>query len=365
MSINTKSNLPDPGTSLISKRKQDHIDVCRREAPHKIESEISSGFESLKFIHTALPELFLNEISTEIEFLESRIRLPLFISCMTGGTEEGYRANKELAIAAGIMNVPFGLGSMRVLLEHPDRIRDFSFRKYAEDAPIIGNIGAVQLRESSLYPLKDLCERLELNALTIHLNCGQELFQKGGDRDFRGLKTAIKSAIDELKIPMIVKETGFGINPSLINELIEMGAYYVDIAGAGGTNWILVEGAAQGRMDAAAAEFAEWGITTAHLLDASRKFQGKILASGGIRCGMDLAKAIALGAVAGGMALPFIRAALEGGHAAVCKMIEHFEQVLRSVMLLTGCKTTLQLREAPLLKTMAFEKVSSVLTSLG
>lgn len=355
MNINIKNSQPKSAPSQISKRKQDHIAVCKSGSSHAIESKTSLGFDSLQFVHTALPEISCAQISTETDFLGKASRLPLFISCMTGGTEEGYLANKELAAAAERMRVPIGLGSIRVLFDHPERIRDFALRSIAPHAQIIGNLGAQQLKEIPIKAIKELLAKLELDALAIHLNPGQELFQKGGDTDFTGLKSAIGMAVEKLAIPIIVKETGFGVRPSHVAELLDMGVSFVDIAGAGGTNWILVEHCADGGQDLAAMEFKDWGIPTAALLDAVAKFRGKILASGGLRCGMDLAKSIALGASLGGMALPFIRAALDGGNGAVCEMIERFEKVLRAVMLLTGCKTISELRGVPLLRTLEFE----------
>lgn len=345
----------------ITHRKQDHIDVCREGSGHTIETETEIGFRSVQFVHNALPELSCDEVSTEIQFLGKAIRLPLFISCMTGGTAEGYQANQFLAEAAQFMGIPLGLGSMRVLLTHPEKTPEFSMRAIAPTIPILGNMGAVQMRDESLENIKKLIVQLELDALVIHLNCGQELFQNSGDRDFRGLKKAIAKAVSYLEIPLIVKETGFGISPSLAQELIEMGVTYVDVAGSGGTNWILVEKSCNSSMDSVANEFSSWGNSTALLLASMQKFPGKILASGGLRTGMDLAKSIALGALAGGMALPFLRSALEGGPEAVCRKIQEYHDVLRNVMILTGCKTVADLRKITLIKSLAFEHASSKL----
>ncbi len=355
MSINIRNKQPTKPHSSISQRKQDHIDICKQDSLHQIESTPPCGFDSLTFIHSALPEINGNEISTQIDFLGKKINLPLFISCMTGGSEEGYLANKTLAKAAQQMKVPIGLGSMRVLFSNPERIKDFSIRAEAPDVPILGNIGAVQVRDSNAETLKKIIHQLEVDALVIHLNCGQELFQLGGDADFKGLKLAISRAVKSYSVPIIVKETGFGIRPSHVKELIEMGVAYVDVAGAGGTNWILVENSREDNRDAAAAEFVNWGISTPLLLDAVKSFPGKIIASGGLRSGMDLAKSLALGAIAGGMALPFIRSALDGGQDCVCTLIETYEKVLRTVMILTGCKTISELQKIPLLKSPLFE----------
>lgn len=364
MSINIKNkNLPSQD-SVISQRKQTHIDVCKTAANHNIESLPLLGFESLSFLHTALPEINYHELNTEIEFLNKKIRFPFFISCMTGGSEEGSQANKRLALAAQAMRLPIGLGSFRVLLTDPNRIKDFTIRNLAPDVPIMANIGAVQVRDVPKATLINLLQKLEVDALVIHLNCGQELFQSGGDREFKGLKSAISRAVENFGHPIIVKETGFGIKPSLVKELIRMGVTYVDVAGAGGTNWILVEKSCNRTDEAVAEEFADWGIPTAILIDTLREFEGKILASGGLRTGMDLTKAIALGSLAGGMALPLIRSALEGGEEAVCSLIQIFEKVLRNVMILTGCKNMKELRNVPILKSSAFQHYASSIKAI-
>ncbi len=335
----------------ISKRKQNHLDVCMQQP---VESSGSSFFEDAMFIHRALPELRVNEIDTSIQFLGKTVASPLFISCMTGGSDQGLIANKELAKAAQKLGIPLGLGSMRVLFQQPERLPDFQMRALAQDIPIIANIGAVQLKQTSVPELQEWLKKLEVDALAIHLNCGQELFQEGGDTDFKGLKQAIAQTIEHLQLPVIVKETGFGISPKEVKELIEMGAAYIDLAGAGGTNWITVEHFSKQSDDMAANAFMDWGTPTAILLDATREFSGKIIASGGLRSGMDLAKSIALGAVSGGMALPFIQAAIDGGVEEALVLGETINRVLKTTMILTGSRTIADLRQQPLIRSIEF-----------
>jgi len=343
-------------STKITTRKQHHIDVCRAESGQEVESSLSAGFHNLKFVHTALPEMSWDEIETKSDFLGQSIAFPFFISCMTGGSEEGYQANRELAKAAQQANIPIGLGSMRVLLEDPSRLKDFRMKEVAPDVPVLANLGAVQLRELSVSKIKELIQSVEADALVIHLNCGQELFQSGGDRDFTGLYSAIGKFVDESQVPLIVKETGFGIRPAQVKKLLELGVEYVDLAGAGGTNWALVEERCREQGNHAGMEFADWGIPTAVLLESTRCFSGRILASGGLRSGMDLAKSLALGALAGGMALPLFQAALKGGADEVSQKIEEIHYVLKSTMLLTGCRTLDELRKVPLLKSSGFEQ---------
>ncbi len=344
MSTATPSNIP--------KRKQDHLDACMNQP---VEGTGSPFFEDVMFVHRALPELNVSEIDTQCEFLEKQISLPLFISCMTGGSEQGKNANRELAKAAQELNIPIGLGSIRVLFKNPERAEDFQLRQHAPDVPIIANIGGAQLLETSIHEIREWLEKLEVDALAVHLNCGQELFQEGGDTKFRGILDAIEKTIDNLSHPVIVKETGFGISPREVKELIGIGAHYVDIAGAGGTNWVTVEMHGNPSEDFAGSSFMDWGTPTAVLLDTVREHQGKILSSGGLRSGMDLAKSIALGAVAGGMALPFIQAAIDGGKDEAVVFGRTIEKVLKSTMLLTGSQTIEDLQRQPLIRSSEFE----------
>lgn len=264
---------------------------------------------------------------------------------MTGGSEGGFRANRTLAAAAQELGVPVGLGSIRVLLDRPELFSHFHIKPLAPDVPVLANIGAVQVRDGDRDALLRLVEKLQAQALVVHLNPGQELFQAEGDRDFRGLKDGLRRLIGASPAPVIVKETGFGIGPGLARELFDAGAAYVDLAGAGGTNWIAVESYRLSEEDAAAArEFDAWGMPTALLLAAFGGRQPRLLASGGIRSGMDAVKSLALGAEMAGLALPAIRAAVGGGAGAVVALFRRLEKTLRSVMVLTGSRTVAGLR---------------------
>lgn len=299
----------------------------------------------MRFAHNALPEIAEGELDTSESFLGVTVALPFFISCMTGGSEGGFRINRQLAAAAQQLGIPVGLGSIRVLLENPDLFPQFHVKPVAPDVPVLSNISAVQVRDGDCAALLSMVQRLEAQALVVHLNAGQELFQHEGDRDFRGLKAAIARLCEASPFPAIVKETGFGIGPGLVRELLRAGVAYVDLAGAGGTNWITVESyrlSAEERR--AAADFADWGVPTSVLLAACRTGKDHLLASGGIRTGLDAAKAVAMGAVLAGMALPVVRAAASGGTEAVVKLFRRMERTLRTAMLLTGSRTTADLR---------------------
>jgi isopentenyl-diphosphate delta-isomerase len=296
--------------------------------------------------------LSAGEIDPSCRFLGHDLRLPLFISCMTGGSERGLEVNRELARAAQATGLPVGLGSFRVLFEHPELAGQFQLKSLAPDVPVLANLGAQQVRDRPRAEIFEWLRRLEVQALVVHLNPGQELFQPEGDRDFRGLKGAIARLCEHSPVPVIVKETGFGILPSLVRELLDGGAAYVDLAGAGGTNWIRVEAyRLDGPERAAAEEFSDWGLPTAVLLGALRgaeRVLGRVLASGGLRSGLDAAKAVALGAELAGMALPFIREVCAGGAEAVVGLVRRLELSFRSAMLLTGSRTLPELRRGVL-----------------
>ena len=338
-------------TPPIQTRKQRHLDAC--VGPEEaISSAVAAGFDLVRFEHEALPELDLDEVDTTTDFLGTDLALPLMISCMTGGTRQGRHANRELAAAAQACGVAVGLGSMRVGLENPRVLDHFAVKEEAPDVPVVANLAAAQLRDIDHDRVIEALDRLRVQAIALHLNPGQELFQPRGDRGFRGLEAAIAAFSERCPLPVIVKETGFGISVSTALRLIDAGADYVDVAGAGGTNWVLVEAQRLDGADAAAArELADWGNPTAAVLAAMRgepRLAGSIIASGGVRCGQDLAKAIALGAEIGAIALPFIKDVVAGGADRVAQRIRLLGRVLRAVMLLTRSPTVEDLRHARL-----------------
>jgi isopentenyl-diphosphate delta-isomerase type 2 len=352
-----------PSDSESSSRKARHLEICVDPEGRPIEGR-GGGWEGLAFVHKALPELDSKSIDTSLDFLGHRIALPLMISCMTGGSEGGGRVNRALAEAAQAARIPVGIGSMRILMREEGLFPQFHIKPYAPDVPVIANLGAVQLRESGAALVVETARRLEAQALAIHLNAGQELFQAEGDRDFRGLKEAIARLCEASPLPVIVKETGFGIGPAEARWLLEAGAAFVDLAAAGGTNWILVESYRLPPEEAAAArDFADWGLPAALLLLAFSKQTAaagnvparggsgsgsRIIASGGLRSGVELAKALALGAELGGIALPFARAAYEGGSEGALRLIRSLELSLRAAMTMTGSPDLAALRSAPL-----------------
>jgi isopentenyl-diphosphate delta-isomerase type 2 len=335
-------------------RKEKHLTICTDPSRFQVEGA-GAGFEGVRFIHHALPEIAEQEIDTSTEFLGQRVSLPFFISCMTGGSEGGFRANRALAAAAQQLGIPVGLGSIRVLLKNPALFHHFHIKPIAPDVPILANIGAVQLREADQEELFALLSRLEAQALVVHLNPGQELFQPDGDRDFRGLREVIARTCDRCPLPVIVKETGFGIRTGSARELFAAGASYVDLAGAGGTNWVTVESyLLSARERALAEEFSDWGIPTAMLLASFEGATARLLASGGIRNGVQAAKALAMGAEMAGFALPVIREVVRGGVEAAVAFFGRLEKTLRTVMLLTGSRRVSDLRRGTVWQTPEF-----------
>jgi isopentenyl-diphosphate delta-isomerase type 2 len=243
------------------------------------------------------------------------------------------------------------LGSVRVLFDHPELFEHFHIKPLAPDVPVLANLGAVQIRDRNHGEILKLMQRLEVQALVIHLNPGQELFQPEGDTDFRGLKGALSRLCDTSDIPIIVKETGFGIPLPLAKELLDMGVAFVDLAGAGGTNWISVEAYRLPEVSRRPAwEFESWGLPTAYLMamlaQTEMRTSGRILASGGLRTGMDIAKALVLGAEMAGMALPIIRSERQGGVEGVLRFMSDLRTTLRSVMVLCGAPNLPSLRRA-------------------
>ncbi|MEI6873946.1 MAG: type 2 isopentenyl-diphosphate Delta-isomerase, partial [Spirochaetota bacterium] len=223
------------GTSGTSERKERHLAICVDPSRYRVETmRGGAGFDRLAFIHRALPELSMDEVDAGADFLGYRLRLPLLVSCMTGGSAVGGRVNRELALVANEARVAFGLGSFRVLLRDPSFLGDFSLKPLLPDVPLLANIGAVVLRDAGAAAILELAKRIGADALVVHLNPGQELFQEDGDRDFRGILPALKKLMTIATIPVIVKETGFGLGPSEALALLDAGAAWVDVAGAGG-----------------------------------------------------------------------------------------------------------------------------------
>lgn len=324
-------------TKVTAQRKADHIRVNLEE---DVGSGLTTGLGRLRFEHNALPELDLREVDTQLTFLSRSLHAPLLISSMTGGTPEAARINRNLAEAAQETGVAMGLGSQRAAIEDPGLAETFNVRGLAPDVLLLANLGAVQLNYGyGLAEAQRAVDMVNADALVLHLNALQEALQPEGDVNFSGLLVKIASICQGLTVPVVVKEVGWGISPSVARRLVSAGVAAIDVAGAGGTSWSQVEmhRTQDPKQAAIAAAFVDWGIPTAKALVDLRQAipEVPLIASGGLRGGIDLAKALALGAKIGAMAGPFLRAAVEST-AAVVELIERTVNELRIVMFATG-----------------------------
>jgi isopentenyl-diphosphate delta-isomerase len=339
MAVGGASPFP-ADTSDIVDRKADHIRINLEE--DVAAKGVTTGFERYRFVHRALPEIDLEAVTLETSFLGRRLDAPLLFSCMTGGTAEARQINRTLAAAAQRHRVAMGLGSCRVLLEHPEVLPTFAVRDLCPDVPLLANLGAVQLNLGvGPAACRRIVDLLEADALVLHLNPLQEALQPEGDTGFAGLLGRIDALCATLGIPVIVKEVGWGIAPDLVAALFDAGVTAVDVAGAGGTSWSEVERhrIADPIRARVAAAFADWGLPTADAVRLAREAapQGIVIASGGIRSGVDVAIAIALGADLVGSAGSMLRAAADGAEALDAAVIE-LTDTLRITMFCAGAR---------------------------
>jgi isopentenyl-diphosphate delta-isomerase len=328
----------------LEQRKSQHLDLVQRD-----EVETSDTlFSCVRLVHRALPELALDGIDLDAELCGRRLKAPLMITGMTGGTERAGQINRDLAALAQEMGVAFGVGSMRILLDQPDLLPTFAV-KPARPPLLLANLGAQQLVQRGTGAALRLIELLGADGIAIHLNPAQELVQAEGDRDFRGCLDAIAALVRDLGAGrVLVKETGCGIGPAVVRELSDRGVRAVDVSGSGGTSWTRVE---QLRARAAPARdlgelFSDWGIPTAACVAAARAAapEMRIVASGGIRSGLDAARALALGADLAGVALPIVRAHQRGGVEAARAALRGVIDALRAALLLCGARDVVALR---------------------
>ena len=331
----------------IAKRKRDHLEVA---ASGRADFEKSTLLEHVHLVHQALPELALDDIDLTTELVGKQLAAPLVITGMTGGTPEAAQVNRDLAVAAQAAGVAFGVGSQRAMAEHPTLAASYEVRDVAPDVVLFGNVGAVQALAMGPAKVVELAKAIGADALAIHLNPGQELIQTNGDRDFRGVVAAIGRIVDASPIPVLVKETGCGLSREAARALVGAGVHTVDVAGAGGTSWVAVEAvraAAGSDAPSLGEELWEWGVPTAVSVVACTRAGLVTISSGGMRSGYDVARALALGARAGGMAAPMLRAQQAGGRDGVRAQIERVVTAIRSVCLLTGCARARDLAAAP------------------
>lgn len=322
------------------KRKDDHLHINLKK---DVSSDISTGFERHAFVHNALPELDFEKISTATQFLGFGLNSPILVSSMTGGTKEGDLINIHLAEAAQELNIAMGIGSQRAAIEGNDAVHGVELRKYAPTIPLFANLGAIQLNYGfSIDECKRAVEMIEADALILHLNSLQEALQQNGQTNFAGLSKKIELVCAEMKIPVIVKEVGWGISASTAKKLVDLGVAVIDVAGAGGTSWSEVEKhrSTDDAHHRISAQFRGWGIPTAEAIIQVHKAipDTPIIASGGLKRGMELAKSIALGASLGG----FAGALLKPAAISAEKVLEAVEEItleMRLTMFAAGLGT--------------------------
>jgi len=331
----------------ISSRKADHLDLCATgDVGFKATTTL---FECVRLVHDALPELSVDEVDPSVRVAGKRLRAPIVIAGMTGGTDRAREINRQLASIAEERGYGFGLGSQRAILKKPETRASYEVRDVAPSALVLGNIGGVQAAAMTTDAVRALAEAVGADALCIHLNPAQEIVQAEGDRDFRGVLDAIGRLCRELPIPVVAKETGCGLSRSAARRLASVGVRHVDVSGAGGTSWVAVEAErALGGQRALGDRFREWGVPTAAsvALVAPCDFQ-TVIATGGMTSGLDVARAIALGATAGGLARPVLQAFERGGREGAEAFLSQVEAEVRTAMLLTGSRTVEDLRRAP------------------
>jgi isopentenyl-diphosphate delta-isomerase len=329
------------------RRKAEHLRISL-ERDVRFPS-LTTGLERFRFVHRALPDLNLAEVDLSTRLLGRSLRLPLLISSMTGGTAEAEDINRHLARAAQARGVALGLGSLRAALESPLLARTFQVRQLAPDVLLLANLGAVQLNYGyTVEHCRRAVEMVDADALFLHLNPLQEALQADGNLNWAGLLGKIQALCRALEVPVVIKEVGWGISEQVARQLADAGVAAIDVAGSGGTSWSEVERYRQGQAARRqlAAAFRDWGIPTADALLAARRGapQLPLIGSGGIRNGIDVAKVLALGATAAGIATPLLKAAAVGADAAI-DLIDRIGAELRVAMFCAGAGNIDALRE--------------------
>lgn len=306
-----------------------------------VDYEVSTGFDRFYFRHNALPEVNLDDVSVEGNLLGRKFSFPLMVSSMTGGYSGAGRINAQIARFCESENLPFGVGSQRALLDHPEEIESFSIvRKEAPGAFIAANIGGAQLAGGlQKESMSLLIESIKADAIIVHLNPLQELVQPEGDRNFAGIEDGIAKLVVNSPIPVIVKETGAGISRDVARRLLAIGVSVIDVAGAGGTSWSKVEN--KRKEDSTDTDlFNEWGIPTLtcvrEVAELREQFRFELIASGGVKSSADIVKSIALGADFTAAARPVIQALVSGGEEELKHLVDRWKKQSAIILALLG-----------------------------
>ena len=327
--------------NLTENRKIEHLDICLKQA-------VETGdplFEDVRLLHQSLPETDLKDVDTSCEFLGKKLDFPLMIAAITGGCEEAGKINEALAKVAERKGLAFGVGSQRAMIEKPELTRTFSVRSAAPSILLLGNIGITALKQVPHDQVAHAVEAIEADGLCVHINPAQEIFQNEGDEDFSGCLNALERFCSAAPFPVVGKEVGNGISREAAERLKGAGVRAIDVGGLGGTSWTLIDSLRSGKD---ASRYREWGIpTAAAILEAQVGLP--VIATGGLRNGLHMAKAIALGADLCGIALPFLRILARDGVPGVEDFVEGLKRDFRHALFLTGCRNIAQLQQTSLI----------------
>jgi isopentenyl-diphosphate delta-isomerase len=331
---------------MVTGRKLDHIEISLKE---DVQSRIKNGFDDITFVHRALPEIDRDEIDLTCEFFGKKVGAPIVIAGMTGGHEKASEINKNLALAAAELDIPMGVGSQRAAIEDEGLAPTYKVaRETAPDIFLIGNLGAVQFSEGyGINEARKAVEMIDANALAVHLNPLQEAIMPEGDTDFRGALEGLEKLRD-LDVPVIAKETGAGIAMEEAKLLEKTGAAGIDVGGLGGTSFSAVE---YYRRKGFETTFWDWGIPTAvSTIECIESTKLSIISTGGIRNGLEVAKALSIGAATCGIAQPLLAGAMKG-KSEVLLILNKIIDELKTAMFLTGASTIEELRKKDLVIT--------------
>jgi isopentenyl-diphosphate delta-isomerase len=339
--------MPDSIQPDIQSRKAEHISLC--EGDQVAFQGKSTLLEEVELVHDALPELHINDIDLSVQYAGKTLKAPVVIAAMTGGVKEAESINRQLAALAEELGIGFGFGSQRPLLQKGIEA-GYTVRDVAPTTLVLGNIGIVQARDTSTEDLRRLLESTGSDALCVHLNPAMEVIQPEGDTDFRGGLDTLERLHKDLGAPVVVKETGCGLSRSVGLRIAEIGIEWADCSGAGGTSWVGVETLrARAKTQALGERFWDWGIPTAASVAQLSGLGVGTCATGGIQSGLDIAKAIALGATCGGMARPVLQALSRGGLPEARALLQGVIDEIRLACLLTGSRTPSDLAKTPLI----------------
>jgi isopentenyl-diphosphate Delta-isomerase len=335
----------------LGRRKSDHILINLEQ---DVQSHLTTGLERYQFVHRALPEINLNEVNSKLTIFGKALNAPILISSMTGGTPEATRINQVLATAAQEARIAMGVGSQRIAIENPQVAQTFQVRKLAPNILLFANLGAIQLNYGfGLAECQRAVDMIGADALILHLNPLQEALQNDGQTEFAGLLNKIEAVCKSIGVPVIAKEVGWGFSNQDITLLLQAGVAAIDVAGAGGTSWSQVEmhRAEDDHRRQLASAFSTWGIPTADVIQNAIQIapELKIIASGGIRNGVDIAKCVALGASLGGLAGPFLKAASHSLEETL-NLVRLLKDEIRICMFATGSLNLDQLKQDKLIK---------------